>query len=277
MGTAAGCPGLWTQAGLPPNPVLGYSGEEIGDDGTAGKQGGFIGQQVVTAGKLRLSRNAACQEVIRLEQELAARRLQVLTDVRTSFFDVLVSQRQISVTDQLVGLAQQGVQVAEALLKAQEASRVDLLQARVEAHGAWILLENAHSRHLAAWRRLAAVVGMPDMPIAQLAGDIEAIAEPLVWEEVLADLLTRSPELAAAGAEVQAARWSLERARVQCVPDLDLETSVHHDNATGDDVVGVHVGLPLPLLDHNQGNIAAAQGAAAGGRAKRATVASGTA
>src|SRR4051812_26658522 len=37
--------GKWLQVGLRPNPVIGYSGEEIGSSGTAGKQGGFIGQE----------------------------------------------------------------------------------------------------------------------------------------------------------------------------------------------------------------------------------------
>ena len=45
------------QAGLYPNPRIGYMGEQIGVEGTAGEfQGGFIQQEIVTAGKLRLSR-----------------------------------------------------------------------------------------------------------------------------------------------------------------------------------------------------------------------------
>src|SRR5262245_50743665 len=42
------------QAGLQPNPVAGYTAEQIGAQGTAGElQGGFIQQELVTAGKLR--------------------------------------------------------------------------------------------------------------------------------------------------------------------------------------------------------------------------------
>ena len=44
--------GKWLQSGLYPNPVLGYSGDEMGDSGTAGKQGAFVTQEIVTAGKL---------------------------------------------------------------------------------------------------------------------------------------------------------------------------------------------------------------------------------
>src|SRR4051794_39181973 len=43
------------QAGLYPNPTVGYTGELIGTSGTAGEmQGLFIDQTIVTAGKLRL-------------------------------------------------------------------------------------------------------------------------------------------------------------------------------------------------------------------------------
>ncbi|HEV3116078.1 MAG TPA: hypothetical protein VGY58_03440, partial [Gemmataceae bacterium] len=44
------------QAGLCPNPTIGYRGDNIGIAGSAGEfQGGFVQQTIVTAGKLRLS------------------------------------------------------------------------------------------------------------------------------------------------------------------------------------------------------------------------------
>jgi len=157
--------GVWQQVGLYPNPVAGYAAEEMGDNGTAGKQGGFIGQEFVTGGKLRLNRQVACQEIIRLQQELAAQQFRVVTDVRTSFYDVLVAQRAVELTDRLVKIAEQGV---------------------------------------------------------------------------------------------QAARWATQRARVEWVPNVGVQATVQHDNASGDDVAGVQVALPLPLFNRNQGNIIAA-------------------
>ena len=42
---------------LPFNPVIGYTSEQIGVNGTVGEtQGGFVSQEFVTGGKLRLSR-----------------------------------------------------------------------------------------------------------------------------------------------------------------------------------------------------------------------------
>src|SRR5262245_26757806 len=51
------------QAGLYPNPTVGYVGDQMGAEGTAGElQGGFVQQTIVTAGKLRLSRAKYGQE-----------------------------------------------------------------------------------------------------------------------------------------------------------------------------------------------------------------------
>lgn len=68
MGRVRAAQGNWLQVGLRPNPALGYLGEEMGDDGTAGKQGGFVSQEFVTAGKLGLNRAVAIREVSAAEQ-----------------------------------------------------------------------------------------------------------------------------------------------------------------------------------------------------------------
>ena len=86
--------GQYVQAGLYPNPVVGYQASEIGDEGRAGQQGGFIGQEVVTAGKLRLNRDIASQEIRQAEYAWEAQRFRVLSDVRRAFYDVLVAQRR---------------------------------------------------------------------------------------------------------------------------------------------------------------------------------------
>jgi cobalt-zinc-cadmium efflux system outer membrane protein len=147
---------------------------------------------------------------------------------------------------------------AEALLKAKEASRTDLLQARVEADTTRILLENAENRQQEAWRRLAAVLGIPEMAPEPLVGDLDISDAALGWDESLAQLLSHSPELAAAAAELEAAAWASERARVEWVPDVGVQANVLHNNASGDNVAGLQVSLPLPLFNRNQGNIVAA-------------------
>ena len=96
------------------------------------------------------------------------------------------------------------------------------------------------------------------MPTQPLSGALENHSNDLRWEEVLNRLLSDSPELAAARADVERARCALSRACAERIPNVTVQTSVHQDNATGDAVAGVEVGLRLPLFNRNQGNIAAA-------------------
>ncbi len=251
--------GEYLQAGLYPNPVVGYQASEIGDEGRAGQQGGFVGQEVVTAGKLRLSQDVACQEIRQAEFAWQTQRFRVLTDVRRTFYDVLVAQRALKLTGQLVRIGQEGVKSTEVLMKAKEAARVDVLQSRIEADSARILLEKARNRYTAAWRDLAAVVGDPTMQPALLAGDLLNGMTQLDWESTMNRLLAESPQLAGAQAGVARAQAGLSRECAERYPNLDLQAALQYDNATQDRIVGVQAGIPLPIFNRNQGNIRKAQ------------------
>src|SRR5208282_2009259 len=89
------------QAGLYPNPTVGYVGDRIGAAGTPGEmQGVFIDQMIVTSGKLRLSRAAYCQEVAGAEAQALAQQYRVLNGVRVRFYELLARQRLLEVQTQ---------------------------------------------------------------------------------------------------------------------------------------------------------------------------------
>ena len=251
--------GQWVQVGLYPNPMIGYMAEEIGDAGTAGMQGGQFSQEFVTANKLGLNRQSAAAEVRQAEEQLNAERFRVLTEVRTAFYDALAAQRMVELTNELLRTSDQATGIAEQLLKALEGTRIDLLQSQVEANTARLRLDQARFRYDAAWRRLTAAVAVPDMPPAQLVGDLESDVLDLTWGDALTRLLTESPELAAAQAGVNRACWTLQRAQVEPVPNLNLQAGVMHNFASGDDVANVQLMVPVPIHDANQGNIRRAQ------------------
>ena len=83
--------GRWVQAGLYPNTVVGYSGNELGIFDSSGKQGGFVSQRFVTAGKLRLDRAVAAQDLEAAEFERNATNRRVLNDVRIRFYELLIA------------------------------------------------------------------------------------------------------------------------------------------------------------------------------------------
>lgn len=251
--------GNWVQVGLPPNPALGYSGQQLGSHGLAEQQGVYFQQEFVTGHKLRLNRQVAAWQLDQAERALAAQQLRVLTDVRVAYYDVLIAQRRRDLTAQLVDVGQRAVDAAEALLKGQEVSQADPLRARIEADTARILAQNAVNQHRAAWRRLAAVVGQPDMTLAPLEGELQPNLLPGTWDEALQQILEESPEMGQLLAKVEAAEWAVDRARAQVIPNLDVQAIVQQDNSTGSSNGNLQVSLPIPIVNRNQGGVRKAE------------------
>ena len=157
---------------------------------------------------------------------------------------MLLIQRWLAVE----GVAQGSVKSAEALQVAKEVGRADVLQARVEVEAAAIELQNARNRHTAACRRLAAVVGVPDVDMSQLQGDLEAELQQLTWDDALSHLLSESPEIAQAQAGVERARWALQRECAGRIPNIDTQASIQYDASTGSTITSASIGMPLPVF-----------------------------
>lgn len=251
--------GKCLQEGLYPNPVIGYEAEEIGIDGSAGQQGMFLGQEIITAGKLGLRTAVVAQEIEQAQHAWESQRARVLNDLRSAWYEVLVAQRMVQLNEQLVLIGEEGVKAASTLVESMEVSRVDVLQARIEADSTRLQLYDARNRYQAAWRRLAAVLGTPDMDPTPLAGELEEDLPRLTFEDALRDLLCLSPELAEAQAAARRARCAVARECAAWVPDVDVRAGVRYHDADHHAVAALEVGLPLPLFNRNQGNICKAE------------------
>jgi cobalt-zinc-cadmium efflux system outer membrane protein len=251
--------GKYVQVGLPPNPSVGYAASEIGDEGRAGQQGAFTGQDFITGGKLEKNRAIVAAEIDKAEQALAATRTRVTTDVRTSYYRAMVAQQRVELATSLVKLIGEAVEASEDLLEAEEITRAGLLQVEVELQTSEIVLRNAENELAAAWQQLSAVVGDLEMPPQKLVGDPTVIPKELNWDETLARITMLSPEMAAAMADLSRSRRLLNRANAEPVPDISTQFMIQFDNATEDTIGGIQVGVPIPLWNKNQGGIRQAQ------------------
>jgi cobalt-zinc-cadmium efflux system outer membrane protein len=250
--------GRQVQSGLGPNPTVGYVATDIGEDNSAGEQGGFISQQFITGGKLGLNCAIGAKEVQEFGARRQAQELRVLTDVRLRFFDALAAQRRMELTRQVSNIGQQLAQSTKRLYEGQQVAQSDLLQAEVEAGESDILATTASLQNQEAWRRLAAVVGLMNADRCQVDGKLDGDIPQYDWETTYGRLLGESPELAAAHARAQKARLSIERARRENIPNIDVMATAAHRNQNDFDVAGVQVGIPIPIRNRNQGNIMAA-------------------
>jgi cobalt-zinc-cadmium efflux system outer membrane protein len=254
--------GQWVQVGLPPNPSVGYSGQQLGSGGLAEQHGVYLTQEIVRGGKLNLNRQAAAHEVARAEQELVAQQMRVVTDVRMAYYRVLIAQRQIDLAAGLCATHHQGLQRTQKLFDAKEISRLELVDTQLKTENACVTLQNARHTHAAAWQNLAAVTGQPQLPEQALAGEVAGAPRDFEYHQTLNRLLTASPEIAAAASDIERARWQLQRALAEKQGNVNLQALYNwQDNGIrGRPDGAVVVDMPLPLWNKNQGGIVKAQG-----------------
>ena len=257
--------GLATQAGLYPNPTVGYYGDEIrGGYSGGGKQGAFVSQTIVLGGKLGAAKRVAQLRAQEIEISGEAQRVRILNNVRTVFYQVLAMQRLFAVRQNLVKLAGDTIQTSMQLANVGQADRPDILQAEVERQQATVTLRVAQLELQASWRVLAAVIGKPELPLTHLEGNLDAVPD-LSYEEWLATSLRESPEVKLAQQAVQRAEASLVQAKKAPIPDLQVTGILAQNNEPLDTTRkptglqgGAQIGVQLPIFNRNQGGIVAA-------------------
>lgn len=262
--------GRRVQAGLLPNPVIGYAGEELAFRalGEKSEHLGFIEQTIPLGGKLRKSRAIMAQEKIRTEQTAVIQRQRILNGVRVLYYRALGAQQLVEVRTELARLAQEAVKVTDELFNLGQADRPDAAQILIEAERAQLDLLMAENERARVWQELAAVTDNPFLKPAPLQGTLAGNLPALEQESLLQQLLSHSPEIKRAQAGIERARAAQARARAEVAPDLYLrggfgynrellEKEIPNAGRTGPEAQ-VEVGLRLPLWNRNQGGIAAA-------------------
>ncbi len=250
--------GRWVQAGLRPNPSLGFSGQQLFSNGQAEQLGLYAGQRVIRTEKLTASQIVVCREMDVAMQQLATQQQRVLTDVRLRFYEVLIAQRRKQVTEELVKIAQESLNKTNSLLEAELGTKIDVLRSTVELQESKLQLETAKNQLEAAWKQLAAVVGQPCLPVETIRGNVDPQIE-LEAESLRRQLLAESPEIVTTVAEQQRAHAQLHRAMVEPLPDVDVQSIVQYDNATQAPNAMLQVSMPIPFCNKNQGAIAEAR------------------
>jgi len=260
--------GRTRQAGAWPNPVIGYSGEEIktGDLDKRGEHGFFVEQTIPLGGKLRLSRSVFQKTLDQAEALRDLQRLRILSAVRQTFYAVLLTERRIEVQERLAALASEAVGVTAQLFNVGAADRPDYLEIEIESRRVQLQLNRSKNERFAARAQLAALTGVRDVADRPIAGNIDAAIPELQRDQVIRTLLEQSPELRAARAEFERTRAVTARAGRETFPDLFVRVGSAYNRELGEDTkrpIGwegtLEAGISVPLFNRNSGVIAAAR------------------
>ncbi|HWF60022.1 MAG TPA: TolC family protein [Nitrospira sp.] len=250
------------QAGLYPNPILGFSGVQFFlPSGGPIFIGGFAKQEFITGGKLRLSREKFLMRASLAEIEALMQMFRVTNSMRINYFTVLGAQRILQIQKERLQWAQgrfnkgvvNGAVVQHLQIVLQE-RELKVLEA-----------ENSLRMH---WENLVTTVGKP-LPLNPLEDNLEAeLTPPLEFDKELERMLDASPELAHAELFVKFDRIKVQREQVEPIPNLTIVAGggVNHEGAPRAgkgpfNVANVDVSINLPIFDRNQGTIQQAKAA----------------
>jgi outer membrane protein, heavy metal efflux system len=255
------------QAGLYPNPSVGYQGEQIrGGSFGGGEQGAYIAQSIVLGGKLGLRHNIFEQQKMSDEAATEAQIQRVHGDITQAFYKTLAAQETIVVRRRLLNLTQDAVETVHQLANVGQADAPDILQSEVEAEQAKIDYGDAQRDFLQNFRMLAALTGQADLPGSPLDGALDAIPD-IDTDHVVEAIIQGSPVVKQAQLEITVAEAKLKDVKRESVPDLQLKAgeqynfetvSVLPTKAAGPQSFA-SAGVNLPLWNHNQGAKLAAE------------------
>ena len=258
--------GKAVQARLYPNPVIAGSSPQMA--GADSQWNGYVAQDIVTAGKLRLSQQAALREVQKAEYELIRARFDVLTGVRGSFYALLVSQRRAEIYKLLLDIAKRSYDIGAELAKAGEVTKADVLFWSIEKDRAEVRLINASVFIETGRRELSAAVGLPKADVGAVEADLFQVLPNFDLKQLQEAVAFRNAKPRAAEAGIAQAQWALERAVVEPIPNVNLMGGYQRQvDFPPQDQGLVQVMLEVPLFDRNQGNIRSARADIATSRA----------
>jgi cobalt-zinc-cadmium efflux system outer membrane protein len=150
------------------------------------------------------------------------------------------------------------------LLKAAQFAPYEPGALRAQTYINRLAYRQAIASYIYDWKALVATLGLPQLPLSEISGQVDRFIPYYDYDEVRAHVLKYHTDVLTARNGVEIAKYNLKLAQVTPVfPDLDVRWSLEKDFALGP--FGTYqtlaLGLPLPIWDQNKGNIIAAQGA----------------
>ena len=239
------------------NPVLGLKVENVGGNNALSGFDGAVNTlritQAIELGDKRLKRTRLAQQQHALSNwDYEAQRLQVIAQTGHRYIDVLAATQNLKLSNQALTLAQGLYTIIKSRTVQGVAATVELDKARIQVNTRKIDLEN-RTRQLTALRHhLAAMWDTSAPEFGQLLGSLQDIPVLPTYAH-LETLIKRNPDLARWSAEISARQAALELANTRAIPNLIVGGGVRRFNATDDDAFVFELGLPLPLVNRNQG------------------------
>ncbi len=262
-GQVAAAAGRAYQARLWTNPELELSAEDWPVSGGGGfseaKQTVGMAQTLPFPGKKKLDRQVGDAGVRVSEAELVLRRLQLARDVKTSFFQVLATERSVTVQQELVKVAEDSASAASKRVEAGAAADQEKLRADIFVEQVRTELAGLQRDQVTARQTLALRLGRPELAGAPIAGVLSEGVSPGLLDQTVERWLASHPSLVTARANRERARLEFRRARLEPYPDVRVGVAGGRLGETDQSIIQLGFSVPLPVLDSGKGKQREAQ------------------
>lgn len=179
-------------------------------------------QKLPWPGKLEAQSQAAEAEVDMARAELAAAELEVIEQVKRTYFELYFVQRTLSITEHSRELLVQVRAIADVKYQNGTVSEQDLLRAQVEVSNVEAELIRIRQQLQGVRARLAQLLHVsPDTPL-QAVDQLTDEQLPEDLERLYAQAIAARPELHAQLAAIRRDRHRVDLARLQYLPDVTL-------------------------------------------------------
>ena len=251
------------QAGRYANPGFDFEAENFSG---SGELGGFslaettfaFSQPILLGGKIAGRKGVAGSDHALATRDLEAVRLDVVAQTTVAFNNVIVSQEQVRLTEELLVVAESFAGTVRARVEAGKVSPVEEIRARATVARVRVEVAKA-SRGLAAARvRLVTAWGSSEPRFTRALGQLPIPAAPPPLD-ILEGMLAETPEMARLTEEVERQKQVIKLEKARGVPDLTLTAGPRHFRETGSWAWVGGFSLPLPIFDRNQGGRRAAE------------------
>jgi cobalt-zinc-cadmium efflux system outer membrane protein len=249
--------GRLIQAGKYPNPRIGYKGDQLGTQiAPGGSQSVEVAQEILTARKRPLDVAAARRGLDAAATALLGHKLDALTRLRRAFYDYQALGYARQIGRETVEALEKGVEVARKRVEeVKDRPRTDLLRLQAVLEQARVNLARVETNLAAAWKLVAAEVGLPDLPPPP---DVPPLPSAVpVWsaDAVTRRVLSGHTDLTLAALEADRARLEYERARAEAVPNVTVGAGYNRSFVEQTAGAEVTVETALPFWDRKQGLI----------------------
>ncbi len=256
--------GYVVQAKTYTNPTVAYVQYAANNNNTAMSNGGFVNQPISTGGKMKLGVAAAQMNLDNAVLALKRARMDLATSVRNAYFTVLVDVETLILTRALVQFSDGIYRLQVGLLTGTQAAPYEPTALRAQTFANRLAYKQAIASYIYDWKALVATLGMPQLPLSEIAGRVDRLFPYFDYDEVRTSVLQHHTDVLTARNGVKIAQYNLKLAQITPLfPDLDVNLGMQKD--FGNSPFGTYqtliLGLPIPVWDQNKGNIIAAQGA----------------